>query len=514
MTCGHKGTIAASARGIRPALPELIPEPILELILEKTFHIVTFGCQMNVGDSDWLARALVSRGWRQVGEADAWLFVVNTCSVRDKPEQKVYSELGRLAAYARKKPGLLAAVGGCVAQQIGEGFFGRFPFVRLVFGSDGIAGAPDALDRLFDEPGGRVSLLSFDKTYQERPTLLGPMPEKLSPAFDADQGEPEAGPAQAFVNIMQGCDNFCAYCIVPYTRGRQKSRAPEAVLEECRRRVELGAREITLLGQNVNSYGLDAGGSATGGVGFAELLRRVAAIPGLLRLRFTTSHPKDIDPEVIQAFGELGNLCPALHLPLQAGSDEVLRRMGRKYDRARYLGIVQTLRAARPDIALTTDLIVGFPGEGEEDFLQTLDMMERVGFESSFSFRYSDRPGVAAVRMSPKVAEDVAQERLLRLQSLQNEITKESLKRLEGTETEVLLEAESRRQDGAGAFWRGRDGGGRVVNVRMDESPLDVAQAAPGGDAGLGPLAGKLVRVRVVEAKNHSLLGEKVGLPW
>ncbi len=502
MTSGPKRTIAASARGTRPALPELIPEPIPEPNLEKTFHIVTFGCQMNVGDSDWLARALVSRGWRQVAEADAWLFVVNTCSVRDKPEQKVYSELGRLAAHGRKKPGLMAAVGGCVAQQIGEGFFPRFPFVRLVFGSDGIAGAPDALDRLFDEPGGRISLLSFDKTYQERPTLLGPMPDKVAPAFDADEGEPEAGPAQAFVNIMQGCDNFCAYCIVPYTRGRQKSRSPEAVLEECRQRVELGAREITLLGQNVNSYGLDAGGSSTGGVGFAELLRRVAAIPGLLRLRFTTSHPKDIDPEVIRAFGELENLCPALHLPLQAGSDEVLRRMGRKYDRARYLAIVEALRAARPDMALTTDLIVGFPGEGEEDFLQTLDMMERVGFESSFSFRYSDRPGVAAVRMNPKVPEDVAQERLLRLQSLQNGITKESLKRLEGTESEVLLEAESRKQDGSGAFWRGRDGGGRVVNVRMDGTPLDVV------------LAGKMVRVRVAEAKNHSLLGERVGLPW
>ena len=224
-----------------------------------------------------------------------------------------------------------------------------------------------------------------------------------------DEGEPDAvitgKPAQAFVNIMQGCDNFCAYCIVPYTRGRQKSRAAEAVLAECRVRVEQGAREITLLGQNVNSYGLDS--PAVGGLGFAELLRQVAAIPGLLRLRFTTSHPKDIDPAVIRAFGELPNLCPALHLPRQAGSDAVLRRMGRKYDRARYLSIVADLRAARPDLALTTDLIVGFPGEGEDDFLQTLEMMELVRFESSFSFRYSDRPGVAAQRMEPKVPDAV-----------------------------------------------------------------------------------------------------------
>jgi len=484
--------------------------------LDKTFHIVTFGCQMNVGDSDWLARALISRGWRQVPEEDAWLFVVNTCSVRDKPEQKVYSELGRLAsAYTRGgkgKPGLTAAVGGCVAQQIGRGFFERFPFVRLVFGSDGIAGAPDALDRLADDPGERIALLDFLTAYPEREDVLTLSTPAPVPAFDADAGEPEAvaegHPAQAFVNIMQGCDNFCAYCIVPYTRGRQKSRAPGAVLAECRTRVEQGAREITLLGQNVNSYGLDSGGAnVTGGVGFAGLLRQVAAIPGLLRLRFTTSHPKDIDPAVIRAFGELENLCPALHLPLQAGSDAVLKRMGRKYDRARYLGIVEALRQARPDIALTTDLIVGFPGETEEDFVQTLEMMELVRFESSFSFRYSDRPGVASLRLRPKVPDEVGQERLLRLQSLQNGITKESLKALEGCETDVLLEAPSRRQDEGAHFWRGRDAGGRVVNVRMGTglSGLDHSGAS---------LCGRMVRARILEAKNHSLLGEEVGLPW
>jgi tRNA-2-methylthio-N6-dimethylallyladenosine synthase len=480
--------------------------------LDKTFHIITFGCQMNVGDSDWLARALAARGWRQTPEEDAWLFVVNTCSVRDKPEQKVYSELGRLAAYQRGKPGLTAAVGGCVAQQIGRGFFERFPFVRLVFGSDGIAAAPDALDRLADDPRERLALLDFLPAYPEREDVLTPLAQGqgLAPAFDADAGEPDAGPAQAFVNIMQGCDNFCAYCIVPYTRGRQKSRRPEAVLAECRQRVEQGAREITLLGQNVNSFGQDAGGI---GAGFAELLRQVAGIPGLARLRFTTSHPKDIDPAVIRAFGELPNLCPALHLPLQAGSDTVLKRMGRKYDRARYLDIVAGLRAARPDIALTTDLIVGFPGESEADFLQTLELMERVRFESSFSFRYSDRPGVAAVRMTPKIDEAEAQGRLLRLQSLQNDITKETLKSLEGAEAIVLLEAKSRRQDQGPAFWRGRDEAGRVVNLRLGEPDSGEAGSVetqrPGRE-----YAGLMVRARIVAAKNHSLVGEKVGQPW
>jgi tRNA-2-methylthio-N6-dimethylallyladenosine synthase len=487
---------------------------IPEFCLDKTFHIITFGCQMNVGDSDWLARALVARGWRQTPEADAWLFVVNTCSVRDKPEQKVYSELGRLAAYQRGKPGLMAAVGGCVAQQIGRGFFERFPFVRLVFGSDGIAAAPDALDQLADDPQERLALLDFLSVYPEREDVLTPSAHGLAPAFDADAGEPEAGPAQAFVNIMQGCDNFCAYCIVPYTRGRQKSRKPSAVLAECRQRVEQGAREITLLGQNVNSFGQDPSlqGSGTG-VGFADLLRQVAAIPGLARLRFTTSHPKDIDPAVIRAFGELENLCPALHLPLQAGSDAVLKRMGRKYDRARYLEIVAGLRAARPDIALTTDLIVGFPGETGDDFLQTLEMMERVRFESSFSFRYSDRPGVAAVRMTPKIDEAVAQGRLLRLQSLQNDITKESLKSLEGREAVVLLEAKSRRQDQGPAFWRGRDEAGRVVNLRLGE-PCAVETDSVETERPGREFAGLMVRARIVAAKNHSLVGEKVGQPW
>lgn len=467
--------------------------------MDKTFHIITFGCQMNVGDSDWLARALTARGWRQAPEEDARFVVVNTCSVREKPEQKVYSELGRLARLEKKTPGFTAAVGGCVAQQIGRGFFERFPFVRLVFGSDGIAGAPEAMERLAEEPGARVALLDFLSAYPEREGVLAPAAPEA--AFDADSardGEPVAGPAQAFVNIMQGCDNFCAYCIVPYTRGRQKSRAFEAVLAECRARVEQGARELTLLGQNVNSYGQDLGGGAPG---FAALLRAVAAIPGLFRLRFTTSHPKDIDPEVIRAFGELPNLCPALHLPLQAGSDAILKRMGRKYDRARYLDIVAGLKAARPGIALSTDLIVGFPGETEDDFLQTLDMMERVGFESSFSFRYSDRPGVAATRMTPKIDAAVAQERLMRLQSLQNGITKHSLEGLVGQEGVLLLEGESRRQDGGASFWRGRDEAGRVVNLRMDVP-----------DA--GGLAGKLVRVRITEAKNHSLLGVRVGQPW
>lgn len=454
------------------------------------FHIVTFGCQMNVNDSDWLARALLARGWQETTEEQADLVVLNTCSVREKPEQKVHSALGRLGIAFRDRPGAFVAVGGCVAQQLGEELLRRYPFVRLVFGSDGIAGAPHALERLAAEPELQLALLDFLKSYPER-----------EEAWEGEAGKHEDGPGprQCFVNIMQGCDNFCAYCIVPYTRGRQKSRHPEAVLQECREQIGRGMREITLLGQNVNSFGQDAGGV---GMDFAQLLHAVAALPGLDRLRFTTSHPKDIAPEVVRAFGELENLCPHLHLPLQSGSDAVLRRMGRKYDVARYLDIVRALRAARPDIALGTDLIVGFPGESDEDFEQTLQLMREVRFESSFSFKYSDRPGVAAVNMTPKVEPETASERLSRLQELQNEITSEALENQVGAVSEVLFDGPSKMQSGEAVFWCGRDSGGRIVNV-----PLH------GDDQGTD-LSGLILPVRIVEAKKHSLIGEKAGDAW
>ena len=447
------------------------------------FHITTFGCQMNVHDSEWLARALESRGWEAAPEEEAQVYVVNTCSVREKPEQKVYSELGRIAAHLKRDENVFAAVGGCVAQQVGRGFFERFPHVKLVFGSDGIAGAPSALERIAAGSDERVALLDFITVYEEREN-----PEERTVSI------PET--RQAFVNIMQGCDNFCAYCIVPYTRGRQKSRHPEAVVDECRALVEAGVREITLLGQNVNSFGLDKGGV---GVSFADLLFKVAAIDGLDRLRFTTSHPKDIAPEVIRAFGELANLCPSLHLPLQSGSDAVLKAMRRKYTRARYLEIVDGLKAARPDIALTTDLIVGFPGEIEADFQDTLKMVERVGYESSFSFKYSDRPGVAAVNMEPKVDPAEASERLTRLQSLQNSITRKCLKNLEGVQSVAFIEGLSRMQSGEATWWKGRDPAGRIVNVAMARSE---------------GLEGLMVPVTIIEAKKHSLVGQRNGEPW
>lgn len=447
-------------------------------LLDVRFHVLTFGCQMNVADSDWLTRSLVARGWTPAAEEEAQVFVVTTCSVREKPEQKVYSLLGRLKEYADRNPEVFAAVGGCVAQQVGEEFWRRFPFVRLIFGTDGTGMVPQTLERLALDAGLRVSLLDFLDHYPER-----------EPAGSGNVG------AQAFVNIMQGCDNFCAYCIVPFTRGRQKSRAADAVVAECESLVHRGARELTLLGQNVNSYGQDRRGDGTT---FAGLLHRVAAVPGLLRLKFTTSHPKDIAPEVIEAFRTLSNLSPQLHLPAQSGADSVLAAMGRKYTRERYMGIVRDLRAACPHIALSTDIIVGFPGETVRDFEETLSLLEEVRFVSAFSFKYSDRPGVRAEKMDFKVPEEEKARRLEVLQEVQNRITAEDLLAQVGRRALVLVEGPSRMQDGRGTFWRGRDEGGRIVNF-------------PHPGTGL---TGKMAEVAILEAKKHSLTGEMRGAAW
>lgn len=448
---------------------------------ERSYHIITFGCQMNVHDSQWLGRVLQRRGFTEGSLEEAQVVVVNTCSVREKPEQKVMSALGRIRQASGNNPDVLVVVTGCVAQQLGEELF-RQPQVRLVAGSDGIASAPEAIERLLEEPDRKLSLLDFTSCYEER-----------------EEGVRAPSGPVAYVNIMQGCDNFCAYCIVPYTRGRQKSRLTAAVLDDCRKALEDGAREICLLGQNVNAFGRDKHGD---GVSFAALLRQVAALPGLLRLRYVTPHPKDMGPEDVALFGELPNLCPRLHLPLQAGSDAVLTRMGRKYDAARYSELTDALRAARPDIALSTDLIVGFPGESEEDFQQTLALMRRCGFMSSFSFCYSDRPGTRASRFLDKIAPDVQQDRLLRLQALQEELGQAWLDARIGRETDVLIEGESRRDGGNDGLrsWQGRDPYGALVHVGL-----------PSAD---GDMTGRMVRIRLTEAKKHSLLGQQAGASW
>lgn len=452
---------------------------------EKSYHIITFGCQMNVHDSQWLARALTARSFVEAPLEDAQVVIVNTCSVREKPEQKVMSALGRIRQVTGGSPHVLVAVTGCVAQQVGAAFFEKEAQVRLVAGSDGIANAPAAIERLLAEPELRLSLLDFSSSYLERePGADGP-----------------CGPV-AYVNIMQGCDNFCTYCIVPFTRGRQKSRMSAAILDECRLRIAQGAREICLLGQNVNAFGRDGHGD---GLSFARLLHQVAGLPGLRRLRFVTPHPKDMSPQDIAAFAELPQLCPRLHLPLQAGSDSVLKRMHRRYDSAAFLDLVSRLREARPDLALSTDLIVGFPGETEADFQATLDMMRACGFMSSFSFCYSDRPGARAALFPDKIAPAIQQDRLLRLQALQEELGQQWLQARTGTETSLLLEGRSpkARMDTtdppALTSWQGRDPYGVPVHVYLPEH---------------ADHTGRMLSVRITNAKKHSLQADALEAPW
>ncbi len=463
----------------------MVPSPGLpDDMLDRTFYILTFGCQMNDNDSNWLARALESRGFRRVSSDnadEAAVRILNTCSVRDKPEQKVYSEIGRIAHRCKVlgQEDVVVAVGGCVAQQVGDELFRRFPIVRLVFGTDGISRAPEAIERIVENPSLKMSCLDFSDDYVERPDAI------------------DRAPAASFVNIMQGCDNFCAYCIVPFVRGRQRSREAGQILDECRKLIDKGAREITLLGQNVNSYGLDGAGHP----GFAKLLRQVASLPGLLRLRFVTSHPKDIAPEVVRAFGELENLCPRLHLPLQSGSDKILKSMGRHYTVGQYRETIRELRKARPDIIFTTDMIVGFPGETEDDFLQSMDMMREVGFAASFSFVYSDRPGARAVDFPFKIPRETGLERLSRLQAWQIQASTSILNEMIGKHEVVLIEEPGQREDPAGEAWQGRTGHGHTVHVTLP----------PGARSNW---AGKMLPVRIIGASKHSLKGRQEGEPW
>ena len=445
-------------------------------------YVHSFGCQQNVNDGEKIKGVLTDIGFGLAARPeDADLIVFNTCAVREHAEQRVFGNVGALKGLKEANPKLLIAVSGCMAQQkeIVEKFKKHYPFVDIVFGVNGIDTLPDIL---CEKLATRKRVLRMPA---ERGEIIEDMPIRRDSTF------------RAWLPIMYGCDNFCSYCIVPYVRGRERSRASADILREFRQLVAEGYKDITLLGQNVNSYGLDK--HASGDTSFARLLRQVSELPGLARLRFVTPHPKDLSPEVIAMFGEVPNLCPRLHLPLQAGSDRVLARMNRKYDMARYMTLVEGLRAARPDIALSTDLIVGFPGETEEQFQETLDAVRAVNFMSSFSFCYSDRPGTAASRHTDKVEPAEKLRRLERLQALQEDLSSDWLKARVGCETDILLEGASRKQDGEDAAtesWQGRDPWGDAVNVSLP--------------AGIGK-PGLIVPVAIVTAKKHSLIGELRG---
>ncbi|HVP66774.1 MAG TPA: tRNA (N6-isopentenyl adenosine(37)-C2)-methylthiotransferase MiaB [Anaeromyxobacteraceae bacterium] len=451
----------------RPAAAPASPAPAGGLPGPKVY-VHTFGCQMNESDSDRMLEILAGRSWsRASSPEDAELILLNTCSVREKAEQKLLSALGRYREHKARR-GALIAVGGCVAQQEKEGLLRRVPYVDFVFGPDNIGRLPEMVDRA---------------RRRERFVETGWMD---SEEYVFPRADPEAarGRATAFVTAMKGCDNVCSFCVVPRTRGREVSRPYADIVAETAALVGVGVREVTLIGQNVNSY--------RGGCTFAALLRRVAAVPGMERIRFTTSHPHDLSDELVQVFADEPRVVPHFHLPVQSGSDPVLRRMRRDYTVEEYLERHRRLREARPGIAITTDFIVGFPGESDEDFEASLRLLGRVRFENSFSFLFSPRPHTGAAlhvgssREWAEVPREVAVARLERLQALQRDIAAEALRGQLGREVEVLVEGPS---DEGG--WLGRTPENRVVHLQ------------PGGRA---LATGSLVRARVVRA-GHSSLG-------
>jgi len=443
---------------------------------DQRLYIRTFGCQMNAYDSGRIAGLLQPlRFGLTASEQDADLIVINTCAIRAKAEQKVFSYLGRLAGIKRQRPGLIIAVGGCVAQQQGRRIIRRAPYVDLVFGTHAVGRLPELLTRVRQDKKPVVDV-----------ALSSGLPDDRWP-----EGDGGATEVSRFVTIMQGCDNFCAYCVVPHVRGREASRHPEAIVAEVEALVAQGAREVVLLGQNVNSYGQKENLCS-----FAQLLERVAAVEGLARVRFTTSHPKDLSDDLIRAFATADKLCPHIHLPVQSGADAVLKRMNRRYTRTQYLERIERLRRACPAIAVSSDFIVGFPGESDADFDQTLDLIIRVGFSSVFAFAYSDRPPAPAAGFADKVAEPVKRQRLEQLLAAQAQITGRFHQSLVGCVQEVLVEQLRYPSPLSRGQWTGRTRANTIVHF------------APPEPAGQPDLKGRVAMVKIRQAFAHCLRGE------
>lgn len=449
----------------------------------RYLYIYTIGCQMNVYDSEHMAMALAPLGYLPaLSPDDADMVIVNTCSVRSKAEQKAFSILGRLGDAKRRRPGLIVAVAGCVAQQEGSRILARAPHVDLVLGTRAVHRLAGLVRQV---ESGRRPVVDLDMTD-------GPE------AFEALPAPADQAGVSRFVTIMRGCDNFCAYCVVPHVRGRETSRLPELILSEIEALVAAGAREVTLLGQNVNSYGAKEGLCS-----FPELLERVNTVGGLARIRFTTSHPKDLTEGLIRAFACLEKLCPHIHLPVQSGSNRILERMNRRYTRDHYIDNVFKLRNSCPGIAITSDMIVGFPGETEADFEATLDLVREVQFDGLFAFTYSDRPHAPSTRFSEKVSARDQGERLQTLLELQHGITFARNRALIGSVQAVLAEGFSKQQasrgrsEGALVQWTGRTPGNKVVNFDCS--------AGTAGDPEVR--VGQLVSVRIERALAHSLWG-------
>ncbi len=403
----------------------------------KSFFIKTFGCQMNERDSEIMAQSLADFGYIEgMDILTADLVILNTCSIRAKAEQKVMSLLGYLRKIKQKRPEMKICVAGCVAQQEGIRIIERMPHVNLVIGTQNIYEVGSLLAKSNCAGSQVVTELKNDydiPRFLPEINQLNPLTPVASPA--------SVRPFRKFVTIMQGCNNYCTYCVVPYTRGREISRKVKDIVDEVKVLVDSGVKEITLLGQNVNSYGkTNRVDPVNERYDFADLLQVVSEIDGLTRLRFTTSNPKDLTDQLMQCFRDIKILCPQFHLPVQAGSDSILERMNRKYTVAQYLDKVNKLHQYCPEIALTTDIIVGFPGETDADFSGTMELLETVRFHGSFSFKYSDRPGTRASQFKEKVDEQVKSERLARFQKRQDEISMARNREYVGTVRKVMIE--------------------------------------------------------------------------
>ena len=438
----------------------------------KSLYIKTFGCQMNVYDSDRMSGLLETQGYRletDIRQADVVL--INTCSIRDKSEHKVLSLFGELRPLKQKNPKKVFGITGCVGQRMGRTLLQKVPHLDLVMG-------PDAIDRVGDLVG----------------TVINEGKRVLDVAFDADKKRTYSQPTlvhrakpSEFLTIMKGCDHFCTYCIVPFTRGREKSRPISEVITDVKNFVQKGTKEITFLGQNINTYGKGTSEN------LAQLVEEADRVEGLERIRYVTSHPRDLGEDLIAQFGHISKLCPALHLPFQAGSDSVLKAMSRLYTRDQYLSKIERLRHFCPEIALSTDVIVGFPGETDADFKETLKLLSEIEFAGAFLFKYSPRPGTRAFSVAEDVPEAVKNERLYQAQALVHQILDRQNKALIGTKTQVLVES----LDKKARYYTGRNPHGKIVHVF---------------NAGAACL-GKTLEVEITEANGSNLRGFYVGAP-
>lgn len=434
--------------------------------MEK-FYIETYGCQMNEADSEYMASILMAMGFEKVEDpSDASLILVNTCSIRDKAEKKVLSFLGRVYPFKKKNSSILA-VCGCVARQEGENLLKKAPYLDIIFGPHHINYLPDFVERAKNN----------QKVVEVEDKNI----------IDRDYRILKTEGIRAMIPIMQGCDNFCSFCIVPYVRGREVSRPADEIINEIKRLTDLGVKEVMLLGQNVNSYGKDLSLKD----GFVDLIEKVADITAIERIRFTTSHPKDLTEKLIESFRQVKKLMPHIHLPLQSGSDRILKLMNRKYDIKTYLHLIEKLRNIKPGMAITTDIIVGFPDERDEDFEETLKIVKEVRFDGAFSFKYSKRPMTKAAEMENQVPEEIKQRRLEILQELLKEIIFEKNKEQEGKVMPVLVERVSKREK---SELMGRTPCFRIVNFSAPEIVK----------------AGDTVNVKIIKGYKNSLKGEYV----